>query len=105
MTKSKLKKGDIVKVIAGSFKGKTGPITWLSKDKKRVSVQGLEVTKHVKPSQSDQEGGIKKIPATINISNVAMVDPKQKDTPTRIGYEIKDGVKSRVARKSKQQIK
>ncbi|ATG97181.1 50S ribosomal protein L24 [Mesoplasma lactucae] len=105
MAKSKLLKGDIVKVIAGSHKGESGPITWISKDKTRVSVQGIEVSKHQKPSQADTEGGIKQIPATIHISNVALVDPKKKDTATRVGYQINDGKKERFAKKSGQVIK
>ncbi|PPE06073.1 50S ribosomal protein L24 [Williamsoniiplasma lucivorax] len=105
MAKSKLKKGDLVKVLAGSHKGEKGPITWISKDKMTVSVQGVEVLKHVKPSNTDTEGGIKKIPAKLNISNVGYVDPKAKDKPTRIGYEIHDGKKVRVSRRSKQTLK
>ncbi|AUF83315.1 50S ribosomal protein L24 [Mesoplasma syrphidae] len=105
MTKSKILKGDVVKIIAGSHKGEVGPITHITKDKKWVSVQGINVLKHVKPSQTDTEGGIKEIPAKINISNVALQDPKTKDLTTKIGYEIVDGKKVRVARKSQQHIK
>jgi large subunit ribosomal protein L24 len=103
--KSKLKKGDVVQIIAGSHLGKSGPIISISKDKTRVSVQGIMVLKHQKPTNSDTEGGIKEIPATIHISNVMFTDPKKKNTPTRIGYEIKDGIKSRVAKKSQAVIK
>jgi len=103
--KSKLKKGDVVQVIAGSHLGKSGPITAVSKDKTRVSIQGIMIVKHQKPTNSDTEGGIKQIPATINISNVMLVDPKKKGTTTKVGYEIKDGVKNRIARKSQTVIK
>lgn len=105
MAKSKIKKGDIVKIIAGSHKGEQGPVTFISKNKSSVSVQGVEITKHVKPSQTEQEGGIKKIPAKVNISNVAIIDPKDKEATTRIGYEIVDGKKQRIAKKSNQAIK
>lgn len=105
MAKSKLLKGDVVKVIAGSRKGESGPITSISKDKKFVSVQGIEVTKHVKPSQTETEGGIKKIPAKLNASNVALKDPKQKEATTRIGYSIENGKKIRIAKKSNSPVK
>jgi large subunit ribosomal protein L24 len=61
--------------------------------------------KHVKPSNDDTEGGIKPIPAKLNASNVAVLDPKSKDTVTRVGFEVKDGKKVRIARKSKHQLK
>lgn len=105
MAKAKLLKGDIVKVIAGSHKGVSGPITWISKDKTRVSVEGITVVKHQKPNQTDTQGGLKQIPATLHISNVAFVDPKKKDATTRIGFQVVDGKKQRVAKKSGQAIK
>ncbi|UKS53887.1 50S ribosomal protein L24 [Mycoplasma feriruminatoris] len=105
MAKSKILKGDVVKVIAGSHKGQIGPITSISKDKQWVSVQGITVKKHVKPTNEDNEGGIKDIPAKLHISNVALQDPKHKDQITKVGFEIIDGKKVRIARKSKTQIK
>ncbi|ATZ16170.1 large subunit ribosomal protein L24 [Entomoplasma freundtii] len=105
MAKTKLKKGDLVKVIAGAHKGEQGPITWISKDKKFVSVQGIEILKHVKPSNSEPDGGIKPIPAKMNISNVGMLDPKRKEATTRIGYEIRDGKKIRISRKTNHEFK
>ncbi|WP_026389239.1 50S ribosomal protein L24 [[Acholeplasma] multilocale] len=105
MAKSKILKGDVVKIIAGSHKGELGPITFISKDKKWVSVQGVNVVKHVKPSQTDTEGGIKQIPAKINLSNVAIQDPKDKEATTKIGYEIVEGKKLRVAKKSNTRMK
>ncbi|WP_031542199.1 50S ribosomal protein L24 [Mesoplasma photuris] len=105
MKKSKILKGDVVKVIAGSHKGNIGPIIWISKDKKTVSVQGVNVLKHVKPSQTETEGGIKEIPAKIDASNVAIQDPKEKESTTRIAYTITDGKKVRIAKKSNTAIK
>ncbi|AEM68548.1 50S ribosomal protein L24 [Mycoplasma putrefaciens] len=105
MAKSKILKGDVVKIIAGSHKGELGPIIALSKDKQWVSVQGVNVKKHVKPSNQDTEGGIKEVPAKIHVSNVALQDPKNKNATTRVGFEITDGKKIRIAKKSKSQIK
>ncbi|PPE04931.1 50S ribosomal protein L24 [Entomoplasma ellychniae] len=105
MNKSKILVGDVVKVIAGSHKGEIGPVTSISKDKRTVSVQGIDVVKHVKPSQTDQEGGIKQIPANINISNIALQDPKNKERISKIGYKIENGKKIRLAKASKSPLK
>ncbi|ATZ17742.1 50S ribosomal protein L24 [Mesoplasma melaleucae] len=105
MSKSKILVGDVVKVIAGSHKGELGPITWISKDKKWVSVQGINSLKHVKPSQTDSEGGIKEVSSKINLSNVALQDPKNKDGISKVGYQIEDGKKIRVAKKSNSPLK
>lgn len=105
MNKSKILVGDVVKVTAGSHKGDIGPITYISKDKKWISVQGIEVIKHVKPSQTDQEGGIKQIPAKLHISNIALQDPKNKEGVSKIGYKIDDGKKVRIAKKSNLPLK
>ncbi|QEH62317.1 50S ribosomal protein L24 [Spiroplasma chinense] len=105
MNKSKILKGDVVKVIAGSHKGTIGPVSKLSKDKKRVWVEGVTGTKHFKPSQTDQEGGIRVIPVSVDASNVAIQDPKNKDAGSRIGFKITDGQKVRFAKKSKADLK
>lgn len=70
-----------------------------------VSLQGVEVVKHTKPSNTDTEGGIKKISAKLNLSNVAILEPKNKKQTTRIGYLIQDGKKLRVSRKTTHEIK
>ncbi|WP_342258810.1 50S ribosomal protein L24 [Spiroplasma endosymbiont of Dioctria linearis] len=105
MNKSKILRGDVVKVIAGNHKGKIGPVVKVSKDKKRVYVEGIVAIKHAKPSQTDQEGGMKEIPASVDISNVSLVDPKNKSGFTKIGYKIADGKKVRIAKKSGVEVK
>ncbi|WP_338972821.1 50S ribosomal protein L24 [Spiroplasma endosymbiont of Panorpa germanica] len=105
MNKQKIIKGDVVKVIAGSHKGKQGPVLKLSKDKKRVYVEGVSAIKHFKPTQTDSEGGIREIPAAVDISNVAIIDPKNKNSFSKIGYQITDDKKIRIARKSKAPLK
>ena len=98
--KLRLKKGDKVVVLTGKDKGKTGEILRVMPKENRVFVQGINlVKKHVKPSQTSQ-GGIETKEASIHVSNVAFVDPKE-DKPTRVGYQtLKDGKKVRVARRS-----
>lgn len=61
--------------------------------------------KHVRPSNSDTEGGIKKILAKINLSNVAILEPKNKNQTTRISYSFNDGKKIRLSRKTNHEIK
>ena len=90
----KIKKDDLVKVIAGKDKDKTGKV--LSVKGGKVLVEGCNmVTKHTKPSQTNQNGGIVHQEAPIDISNVMLfVDGKA----TRVGFEVKDGKKVRVAK-------
>lgn len=102
--KLKIKTGDQVVVTTGKDKGKTGEVTAVVTEERRVIVQGINiVTKHVKPSQFSA-GGIQKIEKSIHVSNVALVDPKTQK-PTRVGYQIeKDGAKARVAKKSGEKL-
>ena len=102
MIKLKFKKGDLVKVISGKHKGVEGPIMKIIRVKNRVVIEGITNTKHVKPSQDNTEGGIQAVPASIHISNIALIDPKNKKETTKISYQINDnGKKTRIARKSK----
>tara|TARA_R110002096_G_scaffold318385_1_gene512743 strand:- start:143 stop:466 length:324 start_codon:yes stop_codon:yes gene_type:complete len=71
-----IKKGDTVKVIAGNSKGKNGKVLEVYRAKYRAIVEGLNmVTKHNKPSAESPEGGIKKVEASIHLSNLMLVDP------------------------------
>jgi len=96
----RIKKGDMVKVIAGVDKGQTGKVLRVIADEERVVVEGIRrVWKHVKPSQRHPRGGRIQINAPIHISNVMPVDPTT-GKPTRVKFEVRDGVKHRVATKS-----
>ena len=90
----KIKKDDIVIVIAGKDKDKTGKV--LSVKDGKVIVEGVNVVKkHTKPNQMNQNGGIVETEAAIDVSNVMLyVDGKA----TRVGFEVKDGKKVRVAK-------
>lgn len=95
-----VKKGDKVKVLSGKDKGKQGTILEVDPKSERVIVEGVNVVKkHGKPSQDSPQGGILNIEAPIHASNVLPIDPKSGE-PTRVGYEIKDGKKIRIAKKS-----
>lgn len=97
----KLRVGDTVQVIAGSDKGKTGEIIQILRKEDRVIVEGVNmVTKHIKPSQADPEGGIVTREAPIHVSNVAYYDSKAKQA-VKIGYAFdEDGKKYRINKKS-----
>ena len=102
---NKIKKGDNVIVIAGNDKGKTGKVLSVVTDKNRVIVEGVSmVSKHTKPNAKNPQGGIVKQEAAIHVSNVALVDPKS-GKATRVGFQVKDGKKVRVAKKSGEEIK
>ena len=94
----KIKTGDTVKVIAGKDKDKEGKVLSVDKKTGRVVVEGVNmVTKHAKPSDSNQQGGIINKEAPIDASNVMYV---QNGKATRIGYKVEDGKKVRVAKKT-----
>jgi large subunit ribosomal protein L24 len=96
--KLKVKKGDTVKVIAGSDKGKTGVVVRVYPEANRAVVEGVNlVFKHVKPA-GENPGGIRKQEASIHISNLAVLDSK--GTPSRIGRKMVDGKLVRYSKKS-----
>ena len=88
----KIRVGDTVVVIAGKDKGKTGEVLQVLAKEERVIVEGVNmVTKHVKPSQADPEGGIVNKEAPIHVSNVAFYDSKSK-APVKLGYKFVEKV-------------
>ncbi|CAM4239818.1 MULTISPECIES: 50S ribosomal protein L24 [Listeria] len=100
-----VKKGDKVQVITGKDKGKSGKIIAAFPKKDRVIVEGINmVKKHTKPSNINPQGGILNVEAPIHVSNVMLIDPKTGE-PTRVNYQVKDGKKVRVAKKSGEVIK
>ena len=94
MSALKIKKGDTVKVIAGKDKDKEGKV--LSVKNGKILVEGVNmITKHAKPSQANPNGGIVQKEAAIDSSNVMLVVGGK---ATRVGFEVKDGKKVRVAK-------
>lgn len=107
MTKIKLKKDDLVVVLAGTSKGKEGKIIKVIPSTNRAIVEGVNmVSKHTKPNAANPQGGIIKQEASINISNLMLVDPKS-GKPTRVGRrrDEKIGKLVRFAKKSGEVIK
>ncbi len=100
----RIKSGDTVVVIAGKDKGKKGKVLEAYPSKEKVLVEGVNIaTKSQKPNKLNPQGGIIKKEMPIHVSNVMYYDAKS-GKGTRIGYEIKDGKKVRVAKKSGEQI-
>ena len=96
MSMLKIKKGDTVKVIAGKDKDKEGKVIAVNQKTGKVIVEGVNMlTKHTKPSAQNQNGGIVRMEAPINVSNVMYV---HKGKATKIGYKLENGKKSRVAK-------
>ncbi len=94
MASLKIKKGDLVKVIAGKDKDKEGKVLAVKEGK--VIVEGINmVSKHTKPSMANQQGGIVNKEAAIDVSNVMLV---HEGKATRVGFEVRDGKKVRVAK-------
>jgi large subunit ribosomal protein L24 len=102
MTKLKIKSGDTVRVIAGDHKGSEGKVLRVLKDKNRAIIEGVNmVSKHTKPSAKNPQGGIVKKEASMDISNVALVDPKS-NSITKVGFRLEGDKKVRFSKKSNQ---
>ena len=96
MASMKIKKGDLVKVIAGKDKDKEGKVLAVNKKDNTSLVEGINmVTKHAKPSMANQQGGIIHQEAPIDISNVMYV---HKGETTRIGFKLDGDKKVRFAK-------
>ena len=96
-----VRKGDTVQIIAGNDKGKSGKVLEVNKAKYRAIVEGANmITKHVKPSATNPEGGIQQTEASIHLSNLMVVDPSS-GNPSRIGRkENAEGKLQRYSKKS-----
>jgi large subunit ribosomal protein L24 len=96
----KIRKGDKVVVLAGKDKGRSGEVLSVSPKDNKAMVRGINmIVRHQRQTQS-QEGGLIRKEAPIDLSNLAVADPKD-GKPTRVGFQVqKDGTKVRVAKRS-----
>ena len=101
MSKLHIRKGDEVIVLAGDDKGRKGKVLKVLVAKQRALVEGVNmVSKSMKPSAKNPQGGIVKHEAPIHVSNLSLIDPKS-GKATRVGMKkTDDGKKVRVAKKS-----
>ena len=96
MASMKIKKGDLVKVIAGKDKDKEGKVIAVNKNKNTLLVEGVNMmTKHTKPSMANQQGGIVHQESPIDASNVMLMHEGE---ATRVGFKFEDGKKVRFAK-------
>ncbi len=96
MATSKIKKGDMVRVIAGGDKGNEGKVISVDTESGRVVVEGVHlVKKHTKPSMANQAGGIVEQEEHIDISNVMLLNDGK---TTRVGFKVEGDKKVRYAK-------
>lgn len=98
MMKLKIKSGDTVTVIAGDHKGSEGKVMSVDREKNKAIVEGVNVVKkHEKPSAQNPQGGVVEKEAPIHVSNLSLME---KGEAVRVGFEVKDGKKVRVSKKT-----
>ena len=104
--KIRLKKGDMVMVRSGKYKGRSGKITALHPSLNKVTVEGINVVKrHRKPTTAYPQGGIIEITKPIWVSKVGVLDSGAKK-PSRVGYKLDSaGGKSRILKSSGKEIR
>ena len=94
----KIKKDDMVRVIAGKDKGRDGKVLSVNPETGKVIVEGINmVTKHQKASQANPQGGIVRSESPIDISNVMLLVDGQ---PTKVGFKVEGGKKVRFSKKT-----
>lgn len=102
--KLNIRKGDIVKVIAGDYRGQQGRVLSVIPGERRVFVEGVNiVSKHTRPTSQNTQGGIVKKESAIHISNLMLVDAK--GNATRVGRKMEDNELARYSKKSGEVIK
>ncbi len=101
----RIKKGDKVEVIAGKNKGKAGKVLKVLSEKRRVVVEGVNlVKKHIRKRSESEPGGIKEIPASLNISNIALFCASC-NRGVRFGVKVSsDKSKARICKKCQKPI-
>lgn len=100
----KIKKGDLVLIISGKDKGKTGKVTKALPKDLKVLVEGVNLKKkHARPKKQGEKGQVVQVPAPLNISNVKAICPKC-GKATRVGYTVDKDIKKRICKKCKQEI-
>ena len=105
----KIRSGDNVIILCGSFKGETGRILSVDRENMRVVVEGVNVrSRALRPSAQHPEGSVVKKEVPFHVSNVALQDLDKDDKglirPTRVGFRFVDGRKVRFAKRSQKEL-
>ena len=97
---ARIRKGDMVEILAGNDRGKRGRVLRMIRDKDRIVVQGVNLRwKHMRKSQQMPQGGRMRREMPLHVSNVMLFDESAQER-SRVGYAVVDGKKVRVARKT-----
>ena len=100
----KVRRDDMVKVISGKDRGKTGRVLKVDRRRERVYVEGLNIQKkHTRPRTMQEQGGVIEAPGPIHVSNVMLLDPKTGD-PSRVTIKREGGRRVRVTKRSGTEI-
>ncbi len=103
--KTHIKKGDLVKVLAGVDRASQGRVLEVDRERGTAIVEGLNINKkHSKPTTASPQGGIVEKEGPIHISNLMLIDPKSGD-PTRVGRKVVDGGLARYSKRTGEVIK
>ena len=95
----KIRKGDNVVVLTGKDKSRIGQVLQVMPKEGKALVQGINVVRRHTKQSAQSEGGIIAKEAPIDLSNLSIIDPKD-GKATRVGFEVRDGKKVRVAKRS-----
>ena len=99
---ARIRKDDIVKIIAGKNKGTTGKVLAVATAQNAALIEGVGLGhRHVKPSQLNPRGGKKDIHVAVSLHKLALVTDAKTGKTSRVGYKTTDGAKTRVARQQK----
>jgi len=99
MKKTRIKKGDNIKIISGEHKGSEGKVVKILKEKNKLIVEGINIVKkHLKPNSQNPKGGIKEVESPIHISNVSLLT--NNGELTKVSFKFEDGKKVRYSKKT-----
>lgn len=99
---ARIRKDDMVKIIAGKNKGVTGKVLAVATAKNAALIEGVGLAhRHVKPNQLNPRGGKKDIHVAVSLHKLALVTDEKTGKTSRVGYKAADGAKIRVARQQK----
>jgi len=100
----KIKKGDIIKILSGKDRGKTGKVTRVLLKEEKAIVDGLNlVKKHTRPKRQGEKGQRISVPAPVDMSNLMLICPKCSKS-TRVEYKVEEKDKFRICKKCKSEI-
>lgn len=94
-----IKKGDIIKMLAGKDRGKTGKVTKIDNKSCKAAVEGLNMyKKHIRPKRQGEKGEVVQVAKAVHLSNLQLICPNC-HKPARVGYKTEGGIKRRFCKK------